>query len=80
MKINTLRGKKMRTLESFNVLESFGFESDVQGLFSEVSEVDMIDVIGGSCGGGGGSGGCYYTPSYNYGCIGVTPSGGSLLP
>lgn len=40
----------------------------------------MIDVIGGSCGGGGGSGGCYYTSSYNYGCIGVTPSGGSLLP
>ena len=37
----------MRTLESFNVLESFGFESDVQGLFSEVSEVEMIDVIGG---------------------------------
>ena len=28
----------MRTLESFNVLESFGFESDVQGLFSEVPE------------------------------------------
>jgi hypothetical protein len=28
-------------------LESFGFESDVQGLFSEVSEVEMIDVIGG---------------------------------
>lgn len=67
MKINTLRGKKMRTLESFNVLESFGFESDVQGLFSEVSEVDMIDVIGGSCGGGGGGGGwvipdCYCPP------------------
>lgn len=59
-------------------MKSFGFESDVQGLFSEVSEVDMIDVIGGSCGGGGG--GCYYTPIYNYGCIGVTPSGGSLLP
>jgi hypothetical protein len=44
----------MRTLESFNVLESFGFESDVQGLFSEVSEVEMTDVIGGGCGGGGG--------------------------
>jgi hypothetical protein len=44
----------MRTLESFNVLESFGFESDVQGLFSEVSEVEMIDVIGGGCGGGWG--------------------------
>lgn len=61
-------------------MKSFGFESDVQGVFSGVSEVEMIDVIGGSCGGGGGSGGCYYTPSYNYGCIGVTPSGGSLLP
>lgn len=44
----------MRTLESFNVLESFGFESDVQGLFSEVSEVEMTDVIGGQCGGGAG--------------------------
>lgn len=58
----------MRTLESFNVLESFGFESDVQGLFSEVSEVEMTDVIGGSCGGGGGGGGgwfisdCYCPP------------------
>ena len=31
-------------------MESFGFESDVQGLFSEVSEVEMIDVIGGQCG------------------------------
>ena len=28
-------------------MKSFGFESDVQGLFSEVSEVEMIDVIGG---------------------------------
>ena len=31
-------------------MESFDFESDVQGLFSEVSEVEMIDVIGGQCG------------------------------
>lgn len=67
----------MRTLESFNVLESFGFESNVQGLFSEVSEVEMTDVIGGGCGGGGG---CCFSSSYNYGCIGVTPSGGSVLP
>ena len=36
----------MRTKKSINVLESFCFESDVQGLFSEVSEVEMIDVIG----------------------------------
>jgi hypothetical protein len=60
----------MRTLESFNVLESFGFESDVQGLFSEVSEVEMIDVIGGGCGGGCGgpiiSCECW---GYNYGSL-----------
>ena len=61
MKINILRGKKMRTLESFNVLESFGFGSDVQGLFSEVSEVEMTDVIGGQCGGGAG---CWFIFSF----------------
>lgn len=60
----------MRTLESFNVLESFGFESDVQGLFSEVSEVDMIDVIGGSCGGGGGGGGWFISDCYCPPCSG----------
>ena len=67
----------MRTLESFNVLESFGFESDVQGLFSEVSEVEMTDVIGGQCGGGSGS---IWFIGYNPGCIGVTPGGGSTRP
>ena len=46
----------MKTLESFNVLESFGFGTDGQGLFQEVSEVEMVDVIGGSCGGGP----CYF--------------------
>ena len=44
----------MKTLEVFNVLESFGLESN--GIFDDVSEVDMIDVVGGSCGGGGGGG------------------------
>lgn len=51
----------MKILESFNVLESFGFGTDEQGLFQEVSEVEMIDVIGGSCGGGGGRS-CPYKP------------------
>lgn len=60
----------MRTLESFNVLESFGFESDVQGLFSEVSEVEMTDVIGGSCGGGGGGGGWFISDCYCPPCSG----------
>lgn len=40
----------MKTLESFNVLESFGF---TKGLFQEVSELEITDVIGGSGGGGG---------------------------
>ena len=71
----------MRTLESFNVLESFGFESDVQGLFSEVSEVDMIDVIGGSCGGGGGWICGVYIPcsSSYYGCSPVGPGAGGIF-
>ncbi len=42
----------MKTLEVFNVLESFGFDSN--GIFDDVSEIDMIDVVGGGCGGGGG--------------------------
>ena len=46
----------MKTLEVFNVLESFGLESN--GIFDDVSEVDMIDVVGGSCGGGSGCGYC----------------------
>jgi hypothetical protein len=36
--------------------ESFGFISEGKGLFTEVSELDLIDV-GGACGGGSG-GGC----------------------
>lgn len=35
----------MKTLEVFNVLESFGFDSN--GIFDDVSEIDMIDVVGG---------------------------------
>jgi hypothetical protein len=50
---------KMETLECSNVMDSFGFPS--QGIFSDISELDMIDVIGGSCGGGigGGCSNCY---------------------
>lgn len=39
----------MKTLESFSVLKSVG-----NGIFSEVSTVEMTDIVGGSCGGGGG--------------------------
>ena len=42
----------MKTLDSFSVLESFGLVSEENGLFLEVSEVDMTDVVGGSCGAG----------------------------
>ena len=34
-------------------MESFGLVSEGKGMFSEVSEVDMTDVVGGSCGSGG---------------------------
>lgn len=44
----------MKTVESFSVLESFGLVSEGKGVFSEVSEVDMTDVVGGNCGAGGG--------------------------
>lgn len=43
----------MKTLESFSVLKSVG-----NGIFSEVSTVEMTDIVGGSCGGGGGGGIC----------------------
>lgn len=39
----------MKALESFSVLKSVG-----NGIFSEVSTVEMTDIVGGSCGGGGG--------------------------
>ena len=63
----------MRTLESFNVLESFGFGTDGHGLFQEVSEVEMVDVIGGSCGGGSSGGACSYF--IMCGCDGLHVSG-----
>lgn len=47
----------MKTLESFSVLESFGLMSGGNGVFTEVSEIDMTDVVGGNCGAGAGSGG-----------------------
>jgi len=50
----------MRALEDFNVMESFGLMPD--GIFSEVSEIDMVDVIGGSCGAGAMST-CWYVPN-----------------
>ncbi|MCI6591072.1 MAG: hypothetical protein SPK18_11940 [Treponema sp.] len=56
----------MKTIESFNVLESFGMKN---GLFEEVSEVEMSDVIGGSCGGGTG---CFID------CY-VSPCGGKII-
>jgi hypothetical protein len=34
-------------------IESFGFIAEGKGLFTEVSDLDLIDV-GGACGGGGG--------------------------
>jgi len=45
----------MKTVESFSVLESFGLVSEGKGMFSEVSEIDMTDVVGGNCGAGGGN-------------------------
>lgn len=45
----------MKTIESLSVLESFGLRSEGNGVFSEVSEVDMTDVVGGNCGAGGGA-------------------------
>ena len=53
-------------MESFNVLESFGF---TKGLFQEVSELEITDVIGGTCGGMGG-GSCYGIPDCNAGWCG----------
>jgi len=58
----------MKALESFNVLESFGFGTNDKGVFQEISEVEMADVIGGSCGGGCGCG-FFYTCM----CEGVEP-------
>ena len=40
----------MKTVESLSVLESFGVVSEGKGVFSEVSEIDMTDVVGGNCG------------------------------
>lgn len=51
----------MKTVEGLSVLESFGLVSEGKGLFSEVSEIDMTDVVGGNCG-AGSSLGCYYVP------------------
>lgn len=50
----------MKTVESLSVLESFGVVSEGKGVFSEVSEIDMTDVVGGNC--GAGSSGCVYGP------------------
>ncbi len=61
----------MKTLESFYVLESFGLGTNDQGVFQEVSELEMTDVIGGQCGAGIG---CFICGPYNpcgssyYGC------------
>ncbi len=55
----------MKTVESFSVLESFGLVSEGKGVFSEVSEVDMTDVVGGNCGAGSI---CFFACSPGYGC------------
>jgi len=46
----------METVECFDVLESFGFKTE--GIFSDVSELDMVDVTGGGCAGGGSGCAC----------------------
>jgi len=51
----------MKALEDFAVMESFGLTSN--GIFSEVSELDMVDVIGGSCGQGYS---CWFCPPTNW--------------
>ena len=57
----------MKTVESLSVLESFGVVSEGKGVFSEVSEIDMTDVVGGSCG-AGSSMSCPFACTPGFGC------------
>ena len=43
----------MEIVKSSNVMESFGLISVEKGFFTEVDELELVDVIGGSCGAGG---------------------------
>lgn len=66
----------MKTLECVNGLKSFDF--NFSGIFSEINEDDMLNIIGGSCGGGGGGWSCpsNWSPSLpgDPGQFGTTPS------
>jgi len=60
----------MEIVKSSNVMESFGLISVEKGFFTEIDELELVDVIGGSCGAGGcmtkGCSQCYgsvYNPS-----------------
>ena len=61
----------MEILKSSNVMESFGLISVEKGLFKEIDELELTDVIGGSCGAGSiGVPRCLncYQSVYNPGC------------
>ena len=65
----------MEIVKSSNVMESFGLISVEKGFFTEVDELELVDVIGGSCGAGSNHGctQCYqsaYVPITNSGCAG----------
>ena len=64
----------MNAMESTNLLKSFEVKN---GLFEELSEVEMSDVIGGSCGGGGGGWG---PPPNGFGSSGPCLPGWISLP
>ena len=46
----------MEIVKSSNVMESFGLISVEKGFFTEVDELELVDVIGGSCGAGSNHG------------------------
>ena len=60
----------MEIVKSSNVMESFGLISVEKGFFTEIDELELVDVIGGSCGAGSNHGctQCYQS-IYNSGPI-----------
>lgn len=66
----------MEIVKSSNIMESFGLASVEKGFFTEIDELELVDIIGGACGAGGcstksGCTQCYqsaYIPNVCAGC------------